>query len=272
MSQLFEWYLWGESLAKTGFTGTTSKAGYPDVYTYTGDICQLRNLPNPYFVGGFATGVTKTGGARFKGDLSYGTTYTYLPGLMRDFTPELWANHPPKLFQKGENLTGESDSAAVNEVTLIAALFDYGNPHTYPRTLNEIMAMIPRPRKIHTPQFSVTSAGAITSGSGAVALDTASQEDNWINKESNYYILGAIPHLVNNAGLLQFNKGGLPNDTFHQHLLPLARGAQPVSFDSGGISLPYRPIGPFSASVLPTVGLFSTAAVATTFALILAEM
>ena len=67
-----EWYTWGESAAKTGFTGMTAKAGFPDVYTLAGDTITLRGpaYGRPHFIGGFTMGVTKTAGGRFKGTLS----------------------------------------------------------------------------------------------------------------------------------------------------------------------------------------------------------
>lgn len=267
----YEWYLWGESAAKNGFTGVTSKAGYPDTYSQTGDTVTLRDLGGraPWYRAGLAIGVTKTGGGRFKGSKSYGSQYHYVPGAMGPKMARL-TNQIAREYQRGEVITGEADSANTNEVTALLALFTYGGPgHPYPPTIQDLARMV-RAKVIHCPQFSVTSGAAITAGSGAVTLDSASQEDLWIKDDVLYYILGAVPHLVNNAGLLEFS-GGLPNNEFHSNCLPLGNGAQPVTFDSD-VTWPYEPIGPFTSGAFPKVGLYSVAAAATTFGLIIAEV
>lgn len=268
-----EWYTWGETAAKTGFTGMTSDAGYPDVYTNALDTVTLRgkSYGTPYFLGGFTMGVTKTGGGRLKGDLSYGTQYAYVPGIRDGVSPMIGMNRPAQKYEPEENITGEADSAAANEYTLLAALFSYGVPHAYPTSWTEMMRMVGSPRKIWTPQFSVTSAGAVTPGSGAVVLSSASQEDLWIKKNRNYYILGVIPHLVDNNGLLQFSTN-LPKNDLAANYIPISMGADTVTFGGGCPCFPYEPIGPFTMSSEPKVGLYSTAAAATTFSAIIAEM
>lgn len=267
-----EWYTWGESAAKAGFTGMTSDAGYPDVYTYTGDTVTLRNLPNPIYIAGFAMGVTKTGGARIKGNLSYGAQYTYLPSLGDNSRIADAVNFPPKVFQREEIITGEGDSANTNEVTMAAALFAYGQAHRYPTSWPEVLSMLPgNPRRIHTPQFSVTSAGALAAGSGAATMESASQEDLWINKDSTYYVLGVIPHLVDNNGLLQMS-GNLPYNEYAANYIPITMGAPTVDFRGTVPCFPYEPIGPFNMASQPRIGLYSTAAAATTFSCVMAEM
>ena len=131
-----------------------------------------------------------------------------------------------------------------------------------------------KPKKIHEPQISVTSAAAITSGSGETDLETASQEDYWISMEKQYYILGFLPHLVNNQGFLQFTKGLVKNTQvqFHKDLIPFGGGAPVVTFRGTRMCLPYEPIGPFNMEAPPSLGLFSTAAAATTGSLVIAEM
>lgn len=272
--QKHEWYTWGESAAKNGFVAMTSDAGFPDVYTFTGDTVTLRGpaYGTPYFIGGFTMGVTKTGGGRFNGNLSYGTQFTYVPGIRDGGNLNDAFNFPAQKFEPEEIITAQGDSANTNEVTMLAALFSYGKPHAYPKTWQESLKMLKgSPKKIWTPQFSVTSAGAITAGSGAVALDAASQEDLWIKKLKNYYILGIIPHLVDNNGLLQFTTN-LPNQDLAANYIPITMGAETVTFGSGGPCFAYEPIGPFTMASQPRVGLYSTAAAATTFSAVIAEM
>lgn len=268
-----EWYTWAESAAKTGFTAMTSDAGFPDVYTFAGDTITLRGpaYGQPYFVGGFTMGVTKTGGGRINGTLSRGTQPTYVPGIRDGVSPGIGMNFPAQKFEPEEIITAEADSAAVNEVTLLAALFAYGTPHKYPTSWAEMLKTIGAPKKIWTPQFSVTSAGAVTAGSGAVSIEAASTEDLWIKKDRNYYILGIIPHLVDNNGLLQFTTN-LPHQDLAANYIPITMGADTVSFGAGIPCFPYEPIGPFTMSSQPRVGLYSTIAAATTFSAIIAEM
>ena len=269
-----EWYLWGESLQKSGFTGTTSKAGNPDSYSYTGDTITLRDFGQPYFIGGFVDGVTKSGGGRFFGSKSRAGIYHYVPSLHNDKPSDLM-NRAPVPYQRKEVLTAETDSVNVNEVTLMGLLFDYAPPHRYPMNEQEILAMVPgKVKNLYAPQFSVTSAAAITSASGGTTLTAASQQDYWINQGSRYYILGAIPHLVNNSGFIQLY-GNLPQDGMnvrHKDLIPLGLGAPPVAFRGTSTCLPYEPIGPFNMEAEPNIGLFSTAAAATTFSLLIAEI
>ena len=268
-----EWYNWGEALQANGFTGTTSKAGVPDTYTYSGDTVTLRNFGRPFFIGGYQSSETKPGGGRFKGNLSYGAQYTYVPGFRQSRNPIIHNafNFPPKEFQRSEILTGETDDTNVNEETMMLLLFDYGVPHRYPQSWPDIMSLLKKPaKKIHTPQFSVTSAGAITPNSGVVTLDSASQEDLWIKKDVEYSIIGVIPHLVQNHGWLQFSKN-LPMQEFSSHVIPLMDGADEVTFDTGGPAFPYEPIGPFNMDSPPSVGLFSIEAAATTFCCVIVE-
>jgi len=268
-----EWYTWGEDAAANGFTGTTSKAGYPDVYTYTGDTITLRGKAygQPFFIGGFTQGVTKSGGGRFKGNLSYGTNYTYVPSMgdcsnvMQDAM-----NFPAKAFQNEEILTGEVDNANTAEDRILAALFSYGSPHRYPTSLQEITAMVGGYKAVHTPQFSITSAAVLTGGSGAVAFDSASQEDLWIKKDANYALIGIIPHLVDNNGLLQVSTNVAMGDLCANYI-PISMGAPTVTFRGTSPQLPYEPIY-FNMSSQPKMGLFSTAAAATTFSAIILEL
>ena len=130
---------------------------------------------------------------------------------------------------------------------------------------------MPGARKIWTPQFSVTSAGAVTAGSGAASLESASQEDLWIKKNRDYYILGVIPHLVDNNGLLQFTTN-LPKTDLTSNYIPITMGASTVTFGGGTPCFAYEPIGPFTMASQPKIGLYSTAAAATTFSAIIAEM
>jgi hypothetical protein len=269
-----EWYTWAESAAKTGYTGITSDVGFPDVYTQAGDTITLRGpaYGTPYFVGGFTMGVTKTGGGRIRGNLSYGTQHSYVPGIRDGGDPGVGFNLPAQQFEPEEIITAEADSAAVNEVTLLAALFTYGAPHKYPESFQEILAMLDgEPKEIWTPEFTVTSAGAVTAGSGSVSLEAASQEDLWIKKLKEYYILGVIPHLVDNNGLLQFTTN-LPLQDLAANYIPLTMGAETVTFGSGVPCFPYEPIGPFTMASQPKVGLYSTIATATTFTLVIAKM
>lgn len=268
-----EWYLSGEAAAKNGFVGTTSKAGYPDVYTYTGDTYTLRSaaVGKPYYIGGFTMGVTKTGGGRFKGNLSYGTNYCYVPSIGDNSNIMMDAmNFPAKPFQNEEIITCETDSANTNEVTLMANLFSYGAPHKYPTTWAEIVGMVGGYKAVHTPQFSITSAGAITANSGAVTFDSASQEDLWIKKDAKYALIGVVPHLVNNNGLLTIS-GNVSLGDYNANLIPIGLGAPTVDFRGTTPCLPYEPIF-FSMASQPKMALYSTAAAATTFMAVILEL
>lgn len=266
-----EWYLFGESTTNNGFAGIAAKAGQPDVYTIAGDTVTLRDLKSPFFIGGIGTAETKPNGFRFKGSLSYSGVYNYVQGMRQGGRPMDGFNMIPTPFQPKEVITGEGSNTNTAEEIIMALLFSYGTPHRYPMNELEALQMIPRAKKIWRPQFSVTPAGAVTSGSGVVTLDSASQEDYWINKDSQYYILGVRPHLVQNAGVLQFY-GNLPLGDFAAHCIPMADGADEVLFNSGGPSFAYEPIGPFSMATPPKVAMFSIEAAATTFSAIIAEI
>jgi len=273
---MHEWYIWGEALQANGYTGTTSKKGYPDSYSYTGDTITLRKgLGIPYLIGGYQSSETKPGGGRIKGDLSRGLMYEYLKGRRQSGNFMDGFNRIPQPFQEGETLTGETDDTNVSEETYMAVLFNYGsNMHRYPRSVHEVLQMIGKtPRKVFDVPCSVTSAAAITSGSGATDLKTASQDDDWIDAERTYFILSARPNLVQNSGLLQFHKE-LPDPggySMQRNVIPLHTAKDEVKFDSGEETFPYEPIGPFNMLAPPSVGLFAIEAAATTFILKIAE-
>ena len=271
---MHEWYLAGESAAKNGFVGTTTDAGYPDTYTYTGDTYTLRSKAvgePPMFIGGFTMGVTKSGGGRFKGNLTNGGNYVYVPSIgdnsniMQDAF-----NFPAKAFQNDEIITCETDSANTNEVTLMANLWSYGAPHRYPTSLQEIAQMVGGYKEVHTPQFSITSAAAITANSGAVTFESASQEDLWIKRDGRYALIGVIPHLVDNNGLLTIS-GNVALGEYNANLIPIGMGAPTVDFRGTAPALPYEPIY-FNMASQPKMGLYSTAAAATTFSAIILEL
>ena len=270
-----EWLLWGEAVQNNGYAGTTAKAGYPDTYSYTGDTITLRKgIGKPLLIGGFQSSETKPGGGRIKGDISRGNMYEYLVGRRQSGNFMDGFNRLPQGFNEGEILTGETDDTNVSEETYMAALFAYGNFHRYPMNIQEVLGMIGKsPRKIFDVPCSVTSAAAITSGSGATDLKTASQDDDWIDADRQYYILAARPNLVQNSGLLQFHKE-LPDPggyNMQRNIIPLHTAKDEVNFDSGPETYPYEPIGPFSMLAPPSVGLFSIEAAATTFILKVAE-
>lgn len=272
----YTWYYWGESAAKNGYAGVTSKAGWPDNYTYTADTVTFDKLRGrPWTRGALVTGVTKMQAARWKGSLSRGKNYHYAPGRTDQLLSSLFqAFELP--WQEGETLTGEASNLNTNEVSLMCLLVAYGGfTHPYPRTIDEVVAysglggMI---KAIHTPQISVTSASAIAAGSGAAALDAADQEEDWLSADSVYVLLGFIPDLVENKGMLQVNKN-LPRWFKDRNVgIPFGSGANAVSFQNDGLGLPYEAIGPFSGLGVPSLGLFSTAAAATTGSLIIGEI
>lgn len=272
---VWEWYLFGEEVQADGYTGIASKPGYPDVYQYTGDTITLRKMGNPLLIGGFQTSETKPGGGRVKGTISRAQAYAYVPGRRQSGNFMDGFNRIPLPFQRGEVLTGETDDTNISEESIMALLVEYGTPHRYPMSINEALAMLPKlPAKVHDVPCSVTSAAAITSGSGAVTLESASQDDFWIDADKTYYILSAAPDLIQNSGLLQFSKN-LPKPCgldLQCHLIPLHTAKDEVLFDSGKETFPYVPIGPFSMESQPSVGLFSIEAAATTFILRIAEM
>lgn len=275
-----EWFLWGAAAAKNGFTATASKAGYPDTYSITGNTCQVRDISGirAFMLGGMTGGVTKTGGGRVKGDKSWSGIYSYLPSLGDNDIPMFKFDQlPPREFQRAEYLTGEIDSVNVNEASWMTVLMAYGaqSIHEYPKTMMDMIRKWGLKLKtVHTPQISITSAAAVTSGSGGATLESCSQEDYWITRGKKYYILGFLPHLVNNNGILQV-KGGVPQDAkvqLHKDCIPFMNGAPVVTFRGTNWCLPYEPIGPFGMDEQPSLGLFSSAAIATTGALAIGEV
>lgn len=247
------------------------------MYTQAGDTVTLRkNEGKAYPVAGVALSETKCGGGRFKGDQTYAQEYTYVRGAMGDLGPRSLTDlrfFGP--FQEGEVLTGEVDNANVAEERIMALLFTYGRMgHAYPRTLEEVMRYSGiNPTRVFARQFSITIANVITSGDPGTAFMTASQEDLWLSADSQYYVLGAIPHLVASEMLLQFY-GQVPkhHKDHHNAVLPLGTGADEVRFCASEVCLPYEAIGPFDGDSLPTIGGFGIDATAVTFGLILGEI
>lgn len=274
------WINWAESAQNNGYATCTALADWPysGVTTTTGNthiLWAMNGQNQPWFNTGFHTGVTKPGGGYLLGNKSYGAQANMaIPSTMSDLAYALCSNNIPIPYENGEIITGYSSSTNVNEVQMLATLWTKGGPgHPYPRTLQECIGYsgCGFPKKLWSPTFSVTSGGAITNGSGEVTLDTASTADLWIHAGSTYWLYGAQPYAVNNAGLLQVC-GTLPDKYTGMNMaIPLSNGAQPVMFDSNPVCWAYEAIGPFTSESMPSLALLSVAAAATTGTLYIGE-
>lgn len=273
------WINWAESAQNNGYAACTALADYP----YSGNSAVAtsyhtlwnRDKGVPWYNTGFHTGVTKPGGGYLIGNKSYGAQANCaIPSTMFDLNEALVKNNVPMPFENNEQIGGFSSSTNVNEVQMMCTLWTRGGPgHPYPRSLMEVLQYsgLGWPKKLWCPTFSITSAGAITNGSGELVLETISTADLWRHASSSYYLFGAQPYAVNNAGLIQVG-GVLPVGRDGQNMgIPLSNGAEPVTFDGSPPGWAYEAIGPFTIESEPSLGLCSVAAAATTGVLFIGE-
>ena len=273
----YTWVFWGEKAQNNGYSTCTALAGYPDVYTYSGNTITLdKQRGQPWLGYGLQFSLTKPGGGYVTGNLSYGTQKNFwAPAQLanNDVNAALCAQIP-RPYQSGEVLTAYSNSTNVDEEQIVGAMVGYGGfPHAYPRTIQECLNTRGiKPRQIWDVDCTITVAGACASGSGAAALDTASQADLWLDADSHYYIIGAQAQTgntaVKNQGFLQFkgNMGEYWN--YRQAAIPLLAGpaAEPLS-NNPFWACPFEPIGPFKGDAVPSVGGCATVAGVYSFAL-----
>lgn len=261
----YDTIVWGESAAKTGLTGVTSKGPTGIGYVIAGDEITLKSKDRPYLLGMGVTGTSKPGGGRIVPSKS--PTSYYCGGAVR-FFPEGWTDYykhsiAPLLY-KSDVLTGQADSTAVNEDTILAANISYGAPLPKPNLGRFIGA------EHYKELMTVTAAGAITYGSGTVTITTAlTNVTNWLKLDANYYLLGISGNIgvADGAGILHFTN--LPGvwDKYAPGIQ--VNGLDAVVFSTGqGEFTPFpEPIGPITGEQLDDnveVSAFLSGAVAST--------
>lgn len=261
--------VFAEATQNNGFAGVAGKG--PTPLTYTGDTVTLRKVgKTPVLVALGGASATKPKGVRIKGNRSRNQMYWHGPANTRGYPQGLMTDLAVP-FKEGEILTGEADNTNVNENTIVMAFFTYGPPHPWPRTLMEV-ALMAQAKVVHSVPCTVTPAAAVTPLSGSVALDSASQDDLWIDPDKRYSILGILnsPGLAAGFGVAHFN--GLP-DPYQGMVpgLPLA-DLSAIDYMSGGFCPAYEPIGPFPGDGLPNVGLTTGHTNAQSFVLYVAEV
>jgi hypothetical protein len=268
---VYDTILFAEARAGNGYTGIAGVGPAP--LAFTGDTVTLRKgFGTPVMVGLGSTGDTKPQGCRIKGNRSYGTNYIIGPGA-EVFWPGGVLRDIAIPFQEGETITGEQSNTNVNEGSLVAMWCAYGGAHRWPESVMDSMSMAGG-GELWIPPFSVTSAAAVTTFSGEVALDAATTDtgDQWLDTRANYYILGVVPSIsaATFGGIMQVRtlpaqwNGYVPG-------IPV-NALSAVSF-TPNIGMPfcpaYEPIGPFSGDALPQVSMCATSAGAVTGGLVL---
>ena len=280
----YSWMFWAEKAQNNGYSACAAVAGYPDNYTYSGNTVTLdKNRGTPFVSNLLQFSLTKPGGGYLTGSLSYGLQKNaWAPAQLAnsDIASSL---HKQLAFpyQPGEVLTAYSNSTNVDEEQIVGAMVGYGGfPHPYPFTLQDCMNTIGlQPKQIWNVDCTITPGTAITPGgtTGMATLDSASQADLWLDVDSTYYIIGALPQTgnsgVKNQGFLQVkgNMGEYWN--YRQAAIPLilGPGAEPLGTNPHWVPA-YEPIGPFQGDALPTVGAFATVAGVFTFALCIVKV
>lgn len=277
------WLFWGEKAQNNGYSACTALAGYPDVYPVSTSYITLdRNRGAPWLGFGSQVSLTKPGGGYITGSLSYGLQKNFwCPALIANSNFNLSLHQQvPIPYQEGETIQAFSNSTNVDEEQIVACMVGYGGfPHPYPLTVQQCMDTIGlKPRQIWNVDCTITvAAGATATGSGAATLDTASQADLWLDSDSTYYIVGALPQTgntgVKNQGYLNFKNNMGEYWTMRNAAIPLIAGpaAEPLSTNPGWTT-PYEPIGPFRGDALPSVGGTATVAGVFTFALMIAKV
>lgn len=266
----FDTVLWGEVAAKTGLTGTVFCAGQNHVAD--GDKCVLKTEPFPPFLHGLGSlSDTKPAGCALVPDEQNAQLPIQGPGAL-DFGGNGWLHalaKAPIELMKGDKLTGQCSSTAVNEGSIIGAHIVYGKI----LPLFDLVAISKKYEKLFTDIVTITSGADVTFNSGVGSLDSlVGNYEKWSDPDGKFEILGTITSI--SAATL----GGIAN------ILNLGgdwKGHQPgiivnplsaVTFNGGrAFNEALEPI-PFNGDSLPTVGMTATTAGAITFGFLIGKL
>jgi hypothetical protein len=260
----YDTYIWGETGAADGLTGTAALG--PTPITYSGDKNKVRNIGDPMLFGLGSLSDTKPQGCAITPELTNGNNKIYGPGAIDFFNKGFMdfriPPFQPKRLSGGETLEGFQSNTAVNEGSIIAAHIAYHGVPALP-------AGGFRYSDILTEYVTITSAAAVTALSGKVNLKDAITRKNWLNVEKDYDILGVLGCIgaATFGGVMQIT--GLGGDEWEGKVPGiLVNPLSAVDFSPGPPHAAPEPI-PFSGRSLPDVSMFATSAGAITFGLIM---
>ncbi len=261
----YDTYIWGETGAADGLTGTAALG--PTPITYTGDKNKVRDIGIPELFGLGSLSDTKPQGCAITPELSNGNNKIYGPGAI-DFVGKGWLDlrvppFQPRKLQGGETLEGFQSNTAVNEGAILACHIAYNGVPAMPMGGYRYSELL-------IEYITITSAAAVTAFSGKVNLKDAITRKNWLNVEKDYDILGVTGCIgaATFGGILQLT--GLGGDEWAGRVpgIPI-NPLSAVDFSPGQPGYPAPEIIPFSGKSLPDVSMFATSAGAITFGLVM---